>query len=73
MSFAYEVVAVVIIRLLSDVHLRFIITCRTCSVEEVLWKNLTSFVKFVAGSLYCSHVYVSDLLNDERDCCEHNR
>jgi hypothetical protein len=57
----------VIIRLLSDVHLHFIITCRTCSIEEVLWKNLTSLVKVVVGSLYCSHVYVSDLLNHERD------
>jgi len=56
---AYEVVAMIIPLLLSDTYLYVVITCPTCSFEEVLWKKLARFIEFISSSLYISHVYVS--------------
>lgn len=58
---AYEVVAMVISLMLSDTYLDFVVTCLACSVEEVLWKKLAGFVKFVTGSLYVFRTSVSNL------------
>jgi hypothetical protein len=43
---------VIISLVLSDTYLDSVVTCLTCSVEEVLGKKLAGFVEFVTGSLY---------------------
>ncbi len=47
----YEVVTMIIAHLLSDTYLRFVITCLACSVEEILWEKLASFVEIITGPL----------------------
>lgn len=41
----------IIALLLSDMHLRFVITRLACSAEEILWKKLASFVEIITGPL----------------------
>lgn len=47
----YEVVTMIIAHLLSDTHLRFVITRLACGVEEILWKKLAGFVERITGPL----------------------
>lgn len=55
----YEVVAVIIARLLSNTYLHFVIICLACSVKEVLWKKMTGFVMIITGSLCVFHTSMS--------------
>lgn len=68
---AYEVVAVIITRLLPDTYLPFVVTCLARSLEKVLWKKLASLVEVVTSSLYVFRMsmrvtYVMKSVYDER-------
>ena len=60
-----EVVAMIIAHLLSDAYLRFVITRLACSVEEILWKKLASFVELIIGTLCASYVYVNHIRDED--------
>ena len=70
---AYEVVAMVIPLLLSDMYLYVVVTCPTCSLEEVLWKKLARFVEFISSTLYVFHTAMSDISRKKGSRDEHSR